>query len=61
MTEAPRPRPVPSEEPLSPTQELEALRRKLAKRRDEPGFAANVRAIEARIAELEEAQDVDPQ
>lgn len=58
MTEAPRPRPQPSEEPMTPAQELEALRRKLAKRQDEPGFAANVRAIEARIAELEEAQDV---
>ena len=29
------------------------LRRKLSKRRDEPGFAANVRDIEAKIAELE--------
>lgn len=32
------------------------LRRKLAKRRDEPGFAVNVREIEARIAELEAAE-----
>ena len=29
------------------------LRRKSSKRRDEPGFAANVRDIEAKIAELE--------
>lgn len=29
------------------------LRRKLEKRRDVPGFAANVRDIEAKLAELE--------
>lgn len=34
-------------------QELAALREKLAARRDRPGFAANVKAIEQRIAELE--------
>lgn len=34
-------------------QELEALRAKLAARKDRQGFAANVRAIERRIAELE--------
>jgi len=32
---------------------LSDLRRKLEKRRDEPGFAANVRDLETRIAELE--------
>lgn len=32
---------------------LAELRRKLAKRRDEPGFAANTRELEAKIAELE--------
>lgn len=37
-------------------QELADLKRKLAKRRDRPGYADNVKAIEARIAELE-AQD----
>lgn len=34
-------------------EELAALKAKLAKRRDRPGYADNVRAIEARIAELE--------
>lgn len=34
-------------------EELVALRAKLAARRDRPGYAANVRAIEQRIAELE--------
>lgn len=34
-------------------EELTALRAKLAARRDRPGYAANVKAIEARIAELE--------
>jgi hypothetical protein len=33
--------------------ELAALRRKLEKRKDQPGFAANAAAIEARIAEIE--------
>lgn len=33
--------------------ELAVLRRKVDKRRDEPGFAANVRALDARIAEIE--------
>lgn len=32
---------------------LEALRGKLEKRRDEPGFAANVAELEQRIAEIE--------
>jgi hypothetical protein len=31
------------------------LIRKAARRRDEPGFAANVREIDARIAEIDEA------
>ena len=31
------------------------LQRKVAKRRDEPGFASNVQAIDARIAEIEAA------
>lgn len=34
-------------------EELTVLRTKLAKRKDRPGFAANARAIEQRIAELE--------
>lgn len=34
-------------------EELAALRAKLSKRRDRPGYADNVKAIEARIAELE--------
>ena len=34
-------------------EELKALREKLAKRRDRPGYAENVKAIEQRIAELE--------
>jgi hypothetical protein len=33
--------------------ELADLQRKLAKRQDEPGFAANVAAIKARIAVIE--------
>lgn len=33
--------------------ELETLQRKLVKRKDQPGFAANALAIEARIAEIE--------
>ena len=33
--------------------ELAILQRKLTKRRDQPGFAANAAAIEARIAEIE--------
>jgi hypothetical protein len=33
--------------------EIEMLKRKLAARRDKPGFADNVREIEARIAALE--------
>jgi hypothetical protein len=32
---------------------LTDLRRKHAKRKDEPGFAANTRELEAKIAELE--------
>lgn len=38
---------------MTATEELKLLREKLAARRNQPGFAANVRAIEARIAELE--------
>lgn len=34
-------------------EELAALKAKLAKRRNRPGFTDNVKAIEARIAELE--------
>lgn len=34
-------------------EDLAALKAKLNARRDRPGFAANVAAIEARIAELE--------
>lgn len=34
-------------------EELADLRSKLAKRRNRPGYADNVKAIEARIAELE--------
>lgn len=33
--------------------ELANLQRKLTKRKDEPGFAANAAAIEARIAVIE--------
>lgn len=33
--------------------ELAVLRRKVDKRRDEPGFAANVRALDVRIADIE--------
>jgi hypothetical protein len=39
-------------------EELASLRSKLAKRRDRPGYGENVKAIEARIAELE-AQNGD--
>lgn len=35
------------------TDDLAALREKLAKRRNRPGYAENVRQIEQRIAELE--------
>ena len=41
---------------MSRDEELAALRAKLARRRDRPGYGENVKAIEARIAELE-AQD----
>ncbi len=34
-------------------QELVSLRAKLAARKDRPGFADNVRDLEARVAELE--------
>ena len=40
-------------------EELSGLRQKLAKRRDRPGYADNVKAIEARIAQLEAETDVD--
>jgi hypothetical protein len=43
--------PTPTEQ--TPEQELECLQRKLAKRLDEPGFAANAAEIQARIAELQ--------
>lgn len=33
--------------------EMSDLQRKLAKRKDQPGFAANAAEIEARIAEIE--------
>ena len=35
------------------TEELAALKAKLAKRKNRPGYADNVKAIEQRIAELE--------
>lgn len=34
-------------------EELQSLRIKLAKRKGRPGYADNVKAIEARIAQLE--------
>jgi len=34
-------------------EELKALKAKLRARKDKPGYAQNVREIEARIAELE--------
>lgn len=37
-------------------EELAALKAKLARRKGKPGFADNVQAIEARIAELETAE-----
>lgn len=36
---------------------LDDLRRKLAARKGKPGFEENVRAIEAEIARLEQADD----
>jgi hypothetical protein len=38
---------------MSVADEISALRQKLAARRNTPGFAANAKAIEARIAILE--------
>jgi len=38
---------------MTAAEELKLLREKLVARRNQPGFAANVRAIEARISELE--------
>lgn len=38
---------------MTPEEEIASLRPKLAKRRNRPGYADNVKAIEARIAELE--------
>lgn len=38
---------------MSRDDELDALRRKLAARKDKPGYRDNVREIERRIAELE--------
>ncbi len=37
-------------------EELAALKAKLAARKDRRGFASNVKAIEARIAELEASE-----
>lgn len=37
-------------------EELAALKAKLAARRNRPGYAENVKAIEARIAELENGE-----
>lgn len=37
-------------------EELAELRAKLKARQDRPGYTANVKAIERRIAELEEAE-----
>lgn len=37
-------------------EELDALKARLAKRRNRAGYADNVKAIEARIAELEAAE-----
>lgn len=37
-------------------EELAALKAKLAARRNRPGFADNVKAIEQRIAELEKGE-----
>lgn len=39
---------------MTPEEELALLKAKLAKRRNRAGYADNVKAIEARIAELEE-------
>ena len=38
---------------MTPEEELAQLHARLAKRKDRPGFAANAKAIEERIAELE--------
>ena len=40
--------------------ERETLERKLSKRRDQPGFAANARAIETRIAEIDALLSEEP-
>jgi hypothetical protein len=45
-----------TETTTDPRQELEDLRRILAKREGVAGFSANVAAIKARIAELEAEQ-----
>lgn len=37
-------------------EEIAALKAKLSARKGRPGYADNVKAIEARIAELEEAE-----
>jgi hypothetical protein len=39
------------------SEELDALKAKLAKRRNRPGYADNVKALEARIAELEAQEE----
>jgi hypothetical protein len=38
---------------MTPDEELASLRTRLAKRKNRAGYADNVKAIEARIAELE--------
>ena len=40
--------------------ERETLERKLAKRRDQAGFAANAEAIETRIAEIDALLSEEP-
>lgn len=40
-------------------EELADLKAKLKARRNKPGYASNVAALEARIAELEAANDPD--
>lgn len=47
------------EERAALTAERAALIRKASKRRDEPGFAVNVAAIDARVAEIDAALAAD--
>lgn len=44
---------MPDMDPAALDAALDDLRRKLAKRRDQAGFARNIRALTDRIAELE--------